>query len=126
MKPVPKISETEWEVMRVVWAKQPCNASDVIEALSAADRSWHPKTVKTLLNRLVRKGALRFKRDGRSYLYRPAVAEEVCVAAASDSFLERVFGGALTPMLAHFVGRGKLSPEEIQELKALLKEGSKS
>ena len=120
MKKLPRISETEWEVMKVVWAQAPCRASDIIAALSAADASWHPKTVKTLLVRLVKKKALGFKHDGRAYVYRPLVREKECVSAASESFLERVFGGSLKPMLAHFVERKTLAPEEIAELKRLL------
>ena len=122
MKTVPRISETEWEVMRVVWAKAPCAAGEVIAALVRADPSWHPKTIKTFLNRLTGKRALGFRKEGRAYIYRPLVTEDECVSAVSETFLERVFGGALKPMLAHFVERKKLSGEEIRELKKLLKE----
>ena len=121
MKKIPRISETEWEVMKVVWAQAPSSAGQIIAALMRQDHTWHPKTVKAFLNRLVRKGALGFKKEGRAYLYRPVVKEEDCVAAASASFLERVFGGALMPMLAHFVERKTLSEEEIRELRRLLK-----
>jgi BlaI family transcriptional regulator, penicillinase repressor len=120
MSRIPRISETEWEIMKIVWALAPCTASDIIAALSATDPSWHPKTVKTLLNRLVGKRALAFRKEGRAYLYRPIAKEKDCVDAASESFLERVFGGSLKPMLAHFVEQKKLSAEEIQELKRLL------
>lgn len=119
MKAIPKISETEWEVMKVLWAESPLSAEQIIAQLSAED-DWHPKTVKTLLNRLVKKEALDFDKEGRAYLYRPRVREVDCVKAVSDSFLERVFGGALTPMLAHFVERKKMSADEIRELKRLL------
>ena len=119
MKNVPKISETEWEVMKVLWAEAPLSAEQIIEKLAAQD-DWHPKTAKTLLNRLVKKKALGFEKDGRAYLYHPLVKEAECVKAASDSFLDRVFGGSLTPMLAHFVERKKMSPEQIRELKRLL------
>jgi BlaI family penicillinase repressor len=122
MKDVPKISETEWEVMRIVWAKASCTAEEIIAALVCDDPSWHPKTIKTFLNRLVRKKVLGFEKEGRAYLYRPLVAEEECVSAASETFLDRVFGGALKPMLAHFVEHRKLSAEEIRELKKLLKQ----
>jgi BlaI family penicillinase repressor len=122
MKRIPRISETEWDVMKVVWAQAPCSAGQIIEALVRRDSTWHPKTVKAFLNRLVRKGALDFKKEGRAYLYRPGAKEEDCVDAASASFLERVFGGSLRPMLAHFVERKKLSDEEIRELRRLLKE----
>lgn len=117
---MPRISETEWEVMKVCWEKSPVAAREIIDALSAGDE-WHPKTVKTLLNRLVKKRALGFKKQGRTYLYQPLVAETDCVTAESESFLDRVFGGSLHPMLAHFVGTKKLSPAEITELKRLLK-----
>jgi len=120
MKKIPRISETEWEVMKVVWSQAPCSAAQIIETLSRADPTRHPKTVKTFLNRLVRKKALGFKKEGRAYLYRPLVAEAECVNAASESFLERVFGGSLKPMLAHFVERKRLSAEEIRELRRLL------
>jgi BlaI family penicillinase repressor len=121
MKKIPRISETEWELMKLVWAQSPCSAGQIIEALMRRDSTWHPKTVKAFLNRLVRKGALGFRKEGRAYLYRPLVKEQDCVSAASESFLERVFGGSLKPMLAHFVEHRKLSDEEIRELRNLLK-----
>ncbi|HNQ72860.1 MAG TPA: BlaI/MecI/CopY family transcriptional regulator [Verrucomicrobiota bacterium] len=118
--PIPRISETEWEVMRAVWAGHPATASEIIERLAAADPSWHPKTAKTLLARLVRKAALDYEAQGRRYVYEPLVTERECVAAASASFLERVFGGALKPMLAHFVESRRLSRAELAELRQLL------
>ncbi|MBI4660877.1 MAG: BlaI/MecI/CopY family transcriptional regulator [Verrucomicrobia bacterium] len=124
MKSVPRISETEWEVMKVLWAKAPLAAGEIIDALVAVDRTWHPKTAKTLLNRLVKKKALGFKTEGRAYLYRPLIKESECVAAASESFLDRVFGGSLAPMLAHFAQHRKLSADEVRELRRLLKEES--
>src|SRR6266581_3207351 len=123
MKAIPKISETEWEVMRVVWDHHPLSAAEVIERLVQSDPSWHPKTVRTLLGRLVRKKALKYEAQGRSYVYEPEVSESECVAAASESFLERVFGGSLKPMLAHFVERQKLTREDLQELSDLLERG---
>jgi BlaI family penicillinase repressor len=120
MKKAPRISETEWEVMRVVWAQAPRTAGEIIESLTRRDPTWHPRTVKAFLSRLVRKKALGFRKEGRAYLYRPLAREEDCVAAASESFLERVFGGSLKPMLAHFVEQKKLSGEEIRELRRLL------
>lgn len=119
MKTVPKISETEWEIMQVLWADSPLAAQDIIQKLAARD-DWHPKTAKTLLNRLVKKKALGFEKEGRAYLYRPLVTEAECVAAVSDSFLDRVFGGSLTPLLAHFVEHKRISAAEIRELRRLL------
>src|SRR4051812_47119205 len=116
MNKTPRISETEWEVMKVIWGRSPVSAQTICETLAARD-DWHPKTVKTLLSRLVKKGALGFKKEGRAYLYRPLVAEHDCVTAESESFLDRVFGGSLKPMLAHFAQTRKLSATEIAELK---------
>jgi BlaI family penicillinase repressor len=123
MKTVPRISETEWEIMRVLWAGSPRSAAEVIDTLASKDPSWHPKTIKTFLTRLVNKGALDYRKDGRAYLYSPLVTEKDCVDAASESFLDRVFGGSLKPMLAHFVEQKKLSANEIQDLKRLLDQG---
>jgi len=121
MRKIPRISETEWEIMKVVWSQAPCPAGQIIAALQETDASWHPRTAKAFLNRLVKKKVLGFSREGRAYVYRPLLRREDCVDAASDSFLERVFGGSLQPMLAHFVQRDKLSPDEIRELRRLLK-----
>jgi len=107
--------------MKVVWSEAPCSAGQIIAVLQRTDASWHPRTAKAFLNRLVKKKVLGFSKEGRSYVYRPLVRREDCVDAASESFLERVFGGSLKPMLAHFVQRDKLSPDEIRELRRLLK-----
>jgi len=115
MKPVPKITDTEWKIMRVVWAKHPITAAGVIEQLVTADPTWHPKTARTLLARLVRKGALD---------YEPLVAERECMKAASESFLERVFGGSLQPMLAHFVEERRLTKKDLDALRRLLEDGA--
>jgi BlaI family penicillinase repressor len=125
MKKTPRISETEWEVMKVVWSQSPCSAGEIIEALKRIDPSWHPRTAKAFINRLVKKKVLGFSKEGRAYMYRPLLRREECVDAASESFLERVFGGSLKPMLAHFVERDKLSPDEIRELRNLLKNPGK-
>ena len=108
--------------MKVVWSKAPCSAVEIITALRQTDSSWHPRTAKAYLNRLVKKKALGFSKEGRAYVYRPLVRQEECVDAASESFLERVFSGSLKPMLVHFVERKKLSAAEIRELKQLLEE----
>jgi BlaI family transcriptional regulator, penicillinase repressor len=123
MKKSPRISETEWQIMKVIWRQSPISAAEIIGILQTED-SWHPKTAKTLLNRLVKKGAVRFEKNGRAYSYSPAVKESDCVKIVTESFLQRVFNGALTPMLAHFVEHRKLSATEIRELKQLLEETS--
>ena len=121
MKRMPRISETEWEVMEVIWSQRSCSAGEIIEFLRRKDASWHPRTVKAFLNRLVKKKAVGFEKESRAYLYRPLVRREECVDAVSESFLGRIFGGSVRPMLAHFVQRDKLSADEIRELRRLLK-----
>jgi BlaI family penicillinase repressor len=121
-RPVPRISETEWEIMRVVWGRSPITAADIIADLTAQDPTWHPVTAKTLLNRLVRKGALGFDQQGRAYLYRPLVDEQACVAAVARSFLDRVFGGSLGLMVAHFVDQKGLTPKQARELRKAVEE----
>ncbi len=119
MKSTARISESEWRVMKVLWERSPLAANEVVDAL-AAQTDWKPKTVKTLLNRLVRKKAVGFEQDGRAYRYFPLVPERDCVREESRSFLERVYGGALMPMLTAFLEDEKLSPEEIEDLKKIL------
>jgi BlaI family penicillinase repressor len=119
-KKTPRISEAEWEAMRVAWARGSVTAQEVVDALG--DHGWSPRTVKTLLNRLKTKGALGYEARGKAYVYRPAVRMEDCVRQESQSFLDRVFAGATAPLLAHFVKRAKLSKDEIDELKKILAE----
>jgi BlaI family transcriptional regulator, penicillinase repressor len=117
MPHIPRISETEWEIMRIVWSKAPVTAADIIADLVKLDPTWHPVTAKTLLNRLVRKGALGYEQQGRAYLYKPLVDERSCVNAVSSSFLDRVFGGSLTTMVAHFVENRKLNSKQVKDLR---------
>jgi BlaI family penicillinase repressor len=119
MKSAPRISDAEWVVMKVLWNRSPLAANDIIEAVAKIEQ-WHPKTVKTLLGRLVKKGALDFTQDGRAYLYRPLISESACATTASEAFLSRVFGGSLQPMLAHFIEQKRLSAKELKDLKRLL------
>lgn len=120
MTSAPKITDTEWEIMRVIWARHPLTAFEIIEQLVAHDAAWHPKTARTLLARLVKKGALHYEARGRVYFYEPLVTERDCITTASESFLDRVFGGSLQPMLAHFVEQRSLSEQDLAELRQLL------
>lgn len=122
MKALPRISDTEWEIMRVVWAHHPITASAIIEHLTRQDPTWHPVTAKTLLNRLVKKGALGYDQDGRAYVYRPLVSERDCVAVESRSFLDRVFAGSIKTMVSHFVEEKQLTPGQVGELKKMLEQ----
>ncbi len=123
MKNLPQISDTEWQVMKIIWASAPITANEVIEKLEGVT-SWKPKTVKTLLGRLVRKKAIAFNKDGRIYVYYPLVAENECVKAESRSFLDKVYGGALNMMFANFLEEQELSREDIEELKRILDQKS--
>lgn len=124
MGKIPRISEAEWLVMKVLWERSPLLASQVIEALEPQTK-WSPRTIKTLLGRLVRKGALGFDKVERSYAYYPKVDERACVKEESQSFLHRVYDGMLTAMMATFLEDRKLSRTEIEELKRLLEQEEK-
>jgi BlaI family transcriptional regulator, penicillinase repressor len=125
MKPLhPKISDAEWEVMSLLWERAPAAASDLITQLQAK-RGWSSRTIRTLLDRLVKKGALGFEVDGKRYLYSPRVTMNSCVRKESQSFLRRVFGGEPASMLIHLVKTTRLSPDQIQELKRILSEKEK-
>src|SRR5688500_131520 len=108
--------------MRVVWersAGEGVTANEVVERL-AGRREWSPRTVKTLLNRVLNEGALSAEARGKSYVYRAKVRREECVRSESRSFLSRVFGGAAGPALLHFVNEAKLTAEEVEELRRVL------
>ena len=119
MKKTPGISEAEWEVMKVLWKKSPLTANDIVKILSK-ETSWKRETIRTLINRLVKKKALNFKKQSRQYLYFPLISESDCIMEETKSFLERVHGGSIEPMLAAFVKNEKLSPEKITRLKQIL------
>ena len=113
----PNISESEWNVMEVLWDRSPATASEVAKLLREKT-GWAENTVRTLLARLVEKGAL--KAEGSPKLYVPAVKREDCVRAESESFLDRIFQGAAKPLLVHFAKNARLTPEEVSELKKIL------
>ena len=116
----PKISESEWAVMEVLWEDSPRTASEIAKSLREKT-SWAENTVRTLLTRLVEKGALQISDEaGSPKLYSPAVKREACVRAESESFLERIFQGAAKPLLVHFAKNARLTPDEVRELKRIL------
>ncbi len=119
MKKMPKISEAEWEVMKVLWESSPLTANDIVGALSRR-ASWQRETIRTLVNRLVQKKAVRFAKKGRQYHYYPAVAESECIKAQTRSFLRRFRAGAIEPMLAALVEEERLPAEQIARLKKIL------
>jgi BlaI family penicillinase repressor len=122
----PDIAESEWAVMEALWENSPLTAAEVAKALRP-ETKWADNTVRTLLTRLVEKGALKTgENEGGTRTFRPAVSREACVKAESDSFLDRVFGGAAQPLLVHFAQNSKLTAAQIKELKRLLDESAQS
>lgn len=115
----PRISPAEWQVLDALWDRAPATAADVYAALGDG-AAWHLKTVNTFLARLVEKGVLRVRRDGKANVYAPKLTREQCVRRESDTFLQRVFRGAAGPMLAHFCERADLTDAEIAQLRKIL------
>jgi len=105
--------------MKLLWAKSPQGAYDLIEVLRTSE-DWHANTIKTLLSRLHKKRALGVKKYKNLYLYFPLVSEEDCVHAESESFLQRLFGGSIKPLLVHFAKRQKLTEADLEELRRIL------
>lgn len=116
----PSISEAEWEVMEILWQKSPLAAAAVSKALKK--KRWAANTVRTLLARLVKKGALTYEADGNRYLYHAAIRRDECVQGEVNSLTTRLFGGAVRPLLLHFVQHKKLSADDIAELRKILDE----
>ena len=124
MKRSLRMTNAEWEVMVVSWQRAPVAASVVAGQLHESKR-WSNATVRTLLRRLVNKGALAQQIEGKRYLYTPLVSMEDCVHQESDSFWNRVLGLAPSAALLHLVKRADLSKEDIQEFRRLLREKEK-
>ena len=116
-----RISEAEQAVMEVLWRDSPLGAAEVAERVDPS-RGWSDRTVKTLLSRLLAKGVLAHEEDGRRYLYRPTVQREDFVAQESGRLIDRMFGGRVTPLVAHLAERDRLTPADIEEIEKLLKE----
>lgn len=118
--PIERISEAEHAVMEVLWDDAPLTAQDVSERVDPS-RGWSATTVKTLLARLLGKGAVAYDADGRRYLYRPAIERGDYVSGESQRLIDRLFGGRLSPLVAHLAERDELTSSDIAEIEALLK-----
>ena len=116
-----QISDAEAVVMDVLWKRSPLSADEVVASLSSR-QDWQEATVKTLLNRLLKKGAIDAEKDGRRYLYAPVLQRGDWVQGESESLLDRLFGGRVAPLVAHFSEQRKLSRKDIAELRKLLQE----
>ena len=128
MKRLPAISDAEWDVLKVVWEHGPLTSGQIVQRLET-ERRWKPRTIKTLLARLVRKGAVAAKEEDRRFLYFAKVGRDALVRRESRSFLSRVFNGDVAPALLHFLKDARLDESDIDELKKILEDnarGSKS
>ena len=113
------ISNTEFEVLQALWKVHPADAQSIVTELNK-DKAWHEKTVKTLLGRMVKKGAIEFEKNGRSYIYSPVLEIEAYQVQESKSLVERLFNGRITPLVTGFAKDKNLSKQDIAELKNLI------
>lgn len=118
-KNIPSISESEWEIMNVLWDKAPQTANDIILSLQEST-DWKPKTIRTLLDRLVQKDVVGVNKDLRVYTFYPLYTQEECQRAETESFINRIYGGTMKSMLVQFIHEDTLSDDDINELRTIL------
>ena len=119
MKKLPQISEAEYEVMKIVWKHAPINTNQITGMLTQTT-AWSPKTIQTLIKRLVTKGVLSYEKQSRVFVYTPLVAEKEYIGQESRSFLKRFYGGDMTAMLSAYIENDGLSDTELEQLRTLL------
>ncbi|MCI9430466.1 MAG: BlaI/MecI/CopY family transcriptional regulator [Lachnospiraceae bacterium] len=125
MNSLPQISEAEFEIMKVVWKYAPINTNEITQRLTRTT-TWSPKTIQTLIKRLVTKGALTYEKQSRVFVYTPLVKEQDYINQESHSFLKRFYGGNITAMLSAYIENGQLSEDELEKLRSLLSDSSRS
>ncbi|MCH4887071.1 BlaI/MecI/CopY family transcriptional regulator [Acidaminobacter sp. JC074] len=114
-----QISDSEWIIMKVIWKHQSISANEIIKALES-QVDWAPKTIKTMLNRLVSKEILGYEKKGRAYLYHPLISSSETIKEENKSFIKKVYNGDFSSLLASFVEQNEFSQEEIDEFKKIL------
>jgi len=119
MKNIPKISDAEWQVMKIIWEKENIASSEIVEILKPITK-WSSTTIYTLLTRLVNKKAVAIKEGSSPHLYYPLISQKEIRTEEGKFFLKKIFDGSLNLMLANFLENEKLSEEEIEELKHVL------
>ena len=124
MPALPQISEAEFEVMKIVWKSAPINTNEITECLLKTT-SWSAKTIQTLIKRLVTKGALTYKKQGRVFVYTPFVKEDEYINQESNSFLKRFYDGDISAMLSAYLENNQLSETEIRHLRSILSKNPK-
>jgi len=125
MPALPQISEAEYEVMKVVWKYAPISTNEITDRLTETT-NWRPKTIQTLIKRLVTKGALTYEKQSRVFVYTPLIDEKEYIGQKSHSFLERYYDGDITAMLSSYIENDKLSESEIDTLRSLLLTGTQN
>jgi BlaI family penicillinase repressor len=120
-----ELSKAEFEVLDARWQSSPASASQIIERISD-DNNWHEKTVKTLLSRMMKKGAVEFEKQGRQYIYTPTIKRADYTLKQSKSFIERFFSGRIAPLVSGFAKSETLSQQDIDELKNVISEWEKT
>jgi BlaI family transcriptional regulator, penicillinase repressor len=121
VKGIPGITEAESVVMEVLWRRSPVASEDVVAALES-ETDWREPTIKTLLNRLLKKKAISAEKVGRRYLYSPVLEREQWLSIESESLIERLFDGRVAPLVAHFSKHRKLSKKDLAELRRLIED----
>lgn len=119
MNMLPQISEAEYEVMKIIWSQEPVSTTEVTNQL-APTTAWSPKTIQTLLKRLVQKGAITYEKKSRVFVYTALIEQADYLNQENDHFLKRFYNGNITSMLANFVKEERLTGDELEELKRLL------
>lgn len=122
MNCLPQISEAEYEVMKVLWKYAPINTNEVTERLTKTT-DWNPKTIHTLLKRLVQKGAATYRKESRVFIYTPLILENEYLKKENSHFLDRFYNGKITGMVTNYINSEHISKEELEELKRLLLKG---
>lgn len=123
MNALPQISEAEFEVMKVIWKHAPISTNEITERLTKTT-TWSPKTIQTLIKRLVTKGALSFEKQSRMFVYTPLIEEKEYLGQERRSFLARFYDGDITAMFSAFIENDRLSETEIETLRSLLQRGT--
>lgn len=119
MSALPQISEAEYEVMKVIWKYAPISTNDITDRL-VRTTTWSPKTIQTLIKRLVNKGVLSYEKQSRMFVYTPLIKESDYVGQESSSFLNRFYGGNIAAMVSAYIDNDRLSESEIETLRSLL------
>lgn len=118
---LPRISDSEWEIMKIIWSKEEVTSNEIIQSLKGK-QEWKSTTIKSLISRLLNKEVIGFRKNGKEYFYYPLISEEESIKEESQSFLKRVFNGSINDMILNLVKSEELTNEDINELRDILNE----